>query len=106
MEHIKKAQSVQLLVRMRAGLKHKGNVVPVHTTETSRGADTLLHSFLISAVDEGECPTCFTLGKNSPHPFNTRLDGSQSWAKGFGDKKNLSPELEFEHWIVQLTHLS
>jgi hypothetical protein len=42
---------------MKGGVKSTGNVVPVHIIKASRGAESELHLFLTSAVDDGEWST-------------------------------------------------
>jgi hypothetical protein len=63
------------------GLKSKSKVDPLPAMKERRGAE-VIRSFLISSLDGGEWSVsrsgCFTSGKESQCPLNSRMSGTQS----------------------------
>jgi hypothetical protein len=70
------------------------------------GVDVLLHSFLTSALDEGEWSArgsdSLPPGKELRHPLNRRLGGPQSWYGRVGEENNLLALPGLEPWIVNI----
>jgi len=70
------------------------------------GAEVLLYSFLISAIDGGEwsATDCgwFAPLKKPFYLLNRRLGGAQDWSICVGEEKNLLHQPRFKPQIVQV----
>ena len=106
MVKVKSCFLLQLLCLVQVGelvVKIKGKPVYVHAMKAYSGNGGVAHSFLTSALDEGEWPASCTRHftfREHRHPLTRRLGRPQNQWGHFGAQKNLmllpdsSPSIE------------